>query len=495
MKKNTLLSVFIAVLCISTTVNAQTKDDPTWVSAYLGHHEYDGDFTNEMLHFDIPNDMALGIGIQRYINESFDFNYNLTLGSLDSDYGARRFRKFFWNNNFQLKFKLANGTILKEESAVKPFFTLGAGFTPFVGKSESIDNNVSIQVPFGFGFDIPINEDLSFVYQTTYNLTFNDYIDGRTEDYGTSNVDSKGHDDFMIHTVGLKFNLFKKKDIDGDGVRNNKDLCVNEAGPEATMGCPDSDMDFIADKDDACPDIAGLTAFNGCADTDSDGIADYDDACPEISGEAAYNGCKDTDADGIADPKDDCPNIAGLESFMGCPDTDMDGIIDSKDICPKLAGTSENGGCPDTDMDGVLDKDDDCPNEVGAPGNSGCPGISEEVKEQLDVIFQNLLFESNSSVIVESSLDDLENLASIMMNDESLKLGIEGHTDSRGRAEYNLSLSQLRADAVKSFLVEKGIDESRVTATGYGETQPIETNETADGRNKNRRVVLDLTYE
>lgn len=495
MKKNTLLSVIIAVLCISTTLNAQTKEDPTWVSAYIGHHEYNGDYTNEMFRFDIPKDMAFGVGLQRYINKSFDFNYNLTIGSLDRDYGSRRFRKFFWNNNLQMKFKLANGSILKEESSVKPFVTLGAGFTPFTGGSDNISNNVTIQIPLGFGFDVPINEDLSFVFQTTFNRSFNDYIDGRTSDNGTTLVDDKNHDDFMIHTIGLKYNLFKTKDMDGDGVRDSKDLCIDAIGPEATMGCPDSDMDLIADKDDQCPNTAGLEAFSGCADTDSDGIADYDDECPGIAGEAAYNGCKDTDADGVADPKDVCPSIAGLSSMMGCPDSDMDGIVDSKDVCPKMAGSEENGGCPDSDNDGVLDKDDDCPNEVGAPGNKGCPGISEEVQEQLDVIFTNLLFGSNSSVIDASSLDDLDNLVSIMLNDESLKLSIEGHTDSRGRDEYNLSLSQLRADAVKTYLVEKEVAADRITSVGYGETKPIDTNETPEGRNKNRRVVLDLSYD
>lgn len=495
---NKIFNVLLASLCITIAVNAQTKEDPTWVSIYLGHHEYKGDITNEMLKFDIPKDMAFGIGIQRYINSTFDFNYNLTIGELDTDYnfdGTPGFKKFFFNNNFQVKYKFANGNLLKEESAVKPFLTLGAGLTPFVGGDDFIDNSVTVNIPLGIGLDIPINEDLSFVYQSTYNLTFNDFIDGRNAKYGTRFVDDRGHDDFLIHTVGIKVNLFKKKDADGDGVKDSKDLCINEVGPESTMGCPDMDMDLIADKDDQCPEIAGLAAFNGCADTDSDGIADYDDACPNIVGTSEFMGCKDTDSDGIADPDDSCPNIAGLKSTNGCPDKDLDGIIDSKDNCPAVAGSAENGGCPDTDGDGVLDKDDECPTKVGADGNKGCPGVSVEVQEQLDVIFSNLLFGSNSTMIDPSSIDDIEKLAEIMANDKSLKLSIEGHTDSSGRAEYNLTLSQGRADTVKDFLVNKGISESRITSIGYGETRPIVSNETAEGRNKNRRVVLDLSYD
>ncbi|GAB5410373.1 MAG: hypothetical protein BalsKO_27380 [Balneolaceae bacterium] len=500
MNKNTLLSVIITVLCLSTAINAQTKEDPTWVSVFIGQNDYNGDFGNELFQFEFPNDFTAGFGVHHYLNSSFDINFNSSFGTLDND-DPTAFWVNFWNNNLQAKYKLANGKLFAENSKIKPFATLGLGVTSFtkgtnyLNPDRDIRNNVSVQIPFGFGFEVPLSNDLDFIFQTTYNRTFNDYIDERTEDNGNSFVDDRNHDDFLTHTIGIKYNLFKKKDADGDGVRDNKDLCVNQAGPEQTMGCPDGDMDLIADKDDQCPETAGLSQFNGCADTDRDGIADYDDACPEISGEAKYSGCKDTDADGIADPEDQCPNIAGLISTGGCPDGDADGIIDSKDLCPKVAGPSEKNGCPDTDNDGVLDKDDDCPNEVGAPGNNGCPGISEEVQEQLDVIFQNLLFGSNSSVIDPSSLDDLDNLATIMSNDETLKLSIEGHTDSQGRAEYNLSLSQLRADAVKAYLIEKSIDENRITAIGYGETKPIDTNETAEGRNKNRRVVLDLSYE
>ena len=481
-------ALLMVMVLFSTAALAQTKDNPTWLSVSVGHHEYNGDYSNEMFHFDIPKDMTAGIGLHHYINSNFDFLYTLNLGSLDTDYGTR-FKKFFWNNNFQFKYKLANGSLLSEESKVKPFLTLGAGLTAFTGKDEAIDNNASVIVPLGIGFDIPLSKDLDFVISSTYNRSFNDYIDGK------AGMNDWKHDDFMVHTVGLKFNLFKNRDADADGVSDSKDLCPTEAGSELTNGCPDTDMDGVADKDDRCPELAGLTEFNGCPDSDGDGIEDAEDACPKIAGPESLNGCADTDNDGIADPEDACPNVAGKMETEGCPDSDGDMIIDSKDACPQAAGTAENGGCPDTDNDGVIDKDDECPTEAGAAGNNGCPGVSEEVQAQLDVIFQNLLFGNNSSVIDASSLDDLDTLAGIMQKDDTLKLSIEGHTDSRGNAEYNMSLSQSRADAVKQYLIEKGISDSRITAIGYGETQPVATNDTAEGRNKNRRVELELFYD
>lgn len=491
MKHSALLIIFLFSLFVSQGVKAQTETDKTWISAFIGQHDYRGDYGNEFFTFQMPKDLAIGVGVHHYLSPSFDLNYNFLFGSIDTD----RFWVNAFNQNLQAKFKFANGSILDEDVAVKPFATLGFGITSLGNGSPEIDKITRSQIPMGIGFEIPINDDLNFIFQTTYNRSLNnDYIDGRSAKYSNTLVDDRNHDDLLTHTIGIKFNLFKKKDADGDGVKDKDDLCINEVGSIETMGCPDMDKDLVADKDDLCPNVAGLSEFNGCPDTDSDGIEDAEDECPTTMGDKIFNGCTDTDGDNVSDPKDLCPTVAGLESTNGCPDSDSDSIIDSKDKCPEEAGSLNNGGCPDSDEDGIIDLEDECPNEAGSTGNNGCPGISEDVQKELDVIFNNLVFGNNSSEIDASSLDDLEKLSEIMANDKDLKLAIEGHTDSRGAAEYNLSLSQSRADAVKNYLVDHGIDAARITSTGFGETKPIDTNDTAEGRTNNRRVELLLSY-
>lgn len=480
------LLLLLAGLCITTSVNAQTEQDKTWLSFNVGTQEYNGDFENEFFSYKFAKDFTFGLGIHHYLSKSFDLSYNLNFATIDTDDPS-----FFWttglNNNLTAKYKLANGSVLSEDSKFMPFVSLGLGVTAFIDGSTFLDNKASFQIPFGLGFEVPVTDDINFIYQSTFNRTFDDEIDGR-------NGGDNNHDDMLFHTVGLKVNLFKKRDMDSDGVKDSRDECPTEPGSMETMGCPDTDMDLVADKIDMCPNTAGLAEFNGCADTDSDGISDVEDECPNTTGLAQFDGCADTDSDGIADPVDECPSIAGLSDFDGCADTDGDRFADPVDECPTIAGVASFNGCADTDGDGVEDRKDNCPNEIGEAGNMGCPGVSEEVKEELAQIFENLQFGNNSDQIAESSLDDLEVLANIMLQDSNLKLSIEGHTDSRGSADYNLALSQNRANSVKAFLVEKGIAADRITAIGYGETKPIDTNETADGRNNNRRVELNLDY-
>ena len=146
--------------------------------------------------------------------------------------------------------------------------------------------------------------------------------------------------------------------------------------------------------------------------------------------------------------------------------------------------------CSDADNDGVCDNVDKCPD---TPANvtvdaDGCPAVAEVVRVELDV-----KFDFDKSVVKENSYGDIKNLADFMQQYPSTSTTVEGHTDSVGPDAYNQKLSQRRADAVKSVLVNKyGVGSGRVSSVGYGETRPIADNATEAGRALNRRVEAQV---
>lgn len=235
-------------------------------------------------------------------------------------------------------------------------------------------------------------------------------------------------------------------------------------------------------------------------DSDGDGITDDKDQCPSIAGPAP-DGCppKDTDGDGVLDDADSCPTVAGPPP-EGCPprDTDGDGIIDDKDQCPKEAGPAPTG-CPapkDTDGDGITDDKDRCPNDPetknGYKDDDGCPDeIPQEVKKFTGAI-KGITFDTNKATIRKTSFPVLDEAVSVLKEYPDLKLIIRGHTDNRGKREKNLTLSQQRADAVRDYMVGKGIDASRLKTEGLGPDEPVADNKTEAGRSQNRRIEFKL---
>lgn len=184
------------------------------------------------------------------------------------------------------------------------------------------------------------------------------------------------------------------------------------------------------------------------------------------------------------------------------PDADGDGILDPDDKCPDKPGPAENNGCPwpDTDGDGVTDNIDKCPNEPGPVENNGCP-IPKPTKtyqritvtEKQIILKQMIHFETGKAVIMPDSFAILDEVADVLIQNPNIRIRVDGHTDSTGSYDLNMRLSQSRADSVKQYLVNKGIDSFRMETMGYGPSKPIDTNKTASGRAKNRRVEIHIT--
>jgi len=181
--------------------------------------------------------------------------------------------------------------------------------------------------------------------------------------------------------------------------------------------------------------------------------------------------------------------------------SDGDTVLDKDDNCPDVAGAVENKGCPwpDTDNDGVLDKDDDCPTVFGLKELKGCPrAVVVKAAEQkiLEKAFSSLQFATGNDIIKKISYPSLNELATLMKKhatDWTLKLS--GHTDNEGKPEANMILSEKRAKAVEKYLVSKGVNDEKIITEWFGQTQPIGTNDTPAGRQKNRRVEMKVIYK
>jgi len=205
-----------------------------------------------------------------------------------------------------------------------------------------------------------------------------------------------------------------------------------------------------------------------------------------------FGGEPDTDGDGILDKDDNCPEIPGLATFNGCPDTDGDGIQDSQDDCPQIPGLIQYNGCPDTDGDGIPDSEDKCPEVFGLIENEGCPKMTEKVKDRLEKIEQLILFETDQDILTEEALISLEEVYSILIQYPNLNIIAEGHTDDTGGVNYNQELSEKRVATVLRFLIKRGISSSKIKSAAYGETRPLRTNSTSEGRRYNRRVQFNI---
>jgi len=162
-------------------------------------------------------------------------------------------------------------------------------------------------------------------------------------------------------------------------------------------------------------------------------------------------------------------------------------------------GYEDNDGCPepDNDKDSVADLDDQCPMEPGPPGGDkpGCPKkpslvivTDKEIK-----ITQQIHFEFDKDKIRPESFPILDAVADVLKSNPKIKIEIQGHTDNKGRAEYNKKLSERRAASVKKYLTEHGIDGARLTSHGYGMEVPVVPNTTDQNRALNRRVQFVRT--
>jgi len=242
-------------------------------------------------------------------------------------------------------------------------------------------------------------------------------------------------------------------------------------------------------------------------DTDGDGVFDKKDDCPDTPMGAWVDekGCpQDADGDGVFNGIDKCadtPRGAKVDR-SGCPsDSDGDGIYDGLDECPNTpkGARVDSKGCPkDSDGDGVFDGLDKCPDTPAASrvDKDGCV-LTEKEFEILDtgmLRLHGVQFTTGSAELLPEAHPVLDEVGGILAKWRELKVEIGGHTDSQGSESFNQDLSGKRANAVREHLLSRfpAINPENLTAVGYGESKPIASNDTAEGREDNRRVEFTV---
>jgi len=366
------------------------------------------------------------------------------------------------------------------QSNVQPYLLAGIGLD--IVSIEDLDSNQTFSSKefngkVGAGFNFWIGEKLTFDIGGRFSYILanlsNDVDSGwlGIEDYGQ--LKARPFVATLEPGIGLTYFFGTSKDSDKDKVKDKYDQCPNTplGAIVDQYGCPlDSDKDGVYDGIDQCPNTPqnALVDITGCPlDSDKDGIFDGIDKCP------------------------DTPPGVALDA-IGCPlDSDGDGVADYKDKqpdTPKGAKVDIDGVALDSDNDGVPDGLDKCPDSPAGikVDMFGCP-VAKPFTAKITL---NINYEPNSVEPDDAAKQALDTLAISLKAYPELKIEIKGFTDALGSARTNLKISQERAEAVQKYLQTQGIAADRMIASGYGESEFVDTNDTPEGRAKNRRIEI-----
>ncbi len=453
-----MIIFFFALLLLSTVAQADETGGKISFGVKLGTEHYYGDLDGSKW-----NGYYDGF-VQWSLSNMFTINFTMGKGKLGAENGSDYYTTNIWNYMGLLKIKPW------DDLALNPYFAIGFEKFDIDPKgtnghrvpefAQGINNGdyqkVNNAFPFGIGLTYFLNDYIALESEALAHITGIDYVDGYKR--GTKN------DNWISLAAGLSVYIGKPKDTDNDGIIDSKDkdplhaedmdgFQDNDGAPD-----PDNDMDGVPDVDDKAPldpeDHDGYMDNDGVPDPDNDGdgIVDADDACPGTDKNLATKEDKD-----------------GYKDDDGCPDRDNDGdgIPDTKDKCPDSA-ESVNG----------YEDEDGCPDEK--------PAVA--VEKGKSIVLEGVNFTTGSARLTESSKTILNKVVETLKSEKGIEVEIRGYTDNTGNYQNNIKLSELRAQAVKNYLVEHGIDAGRIQTHGFGPENPIAPNDTRAGRAKNRRI-------
>jgi outer membrane protein OmpA-like peptidoglycan-associated protein len=422
--------------------------------------------------------------------------------------------------------------LTKNEETPPPFrANLGVGF------GQTGAEGADTRLLLGGGLEWLAMPNLAFFIngQSETRLSKADKLSGigREYSFAAAGFAAQGDDGFFFSVNIQKslpesrpFRTYSKKVDEGtisyDSRYQPSMALAANLGWTGTLVAADDDKDGIPDRDDVCStekeDFDGFQDQDGCPEIDNDGdsVNDGLDKCPilaeDLDGFEDGDGCpeSDNDRDGMPDALDRCPSepedVDGFEDYDGCPelDNDKDGVLDAQDKCPGIAEDADRfedtDGCPepDNDQDKIPDLNDKCPNEAeaynGFEDGDGCPDMSSSLLKSIPLEKRTLLkqarFMGNTAELLPESYAYLDTLAERIRAIPGVMLEIRGYWDGAGVELESFRNSENRANAVRRYLVSKGVEGNQILARGMGSRDPIGNNKTAAGRLQNRRVEL-----
>ena len=466
MKK--LVVLFIILISLNVGLNAQVEGGKPYIGIHTsGINLFGGEETNQWK-------MWSGGQIGIYFSESVGMEFSAGKGwSRPKDYddnGDVYYLTYLTPLSISLKYNFTKGM------KFVPYASLGAGmlfwdlkdvsnvsdvnfsYSEKLGVSVYDDTDNYAFIVMGLGFEYYLTRVIGIEAGFHYNHLINNELN--MSGYGPIDAIETG---VLEASIGFNLHLVSAKDTDGDGIKDKYDADPLNA----------EDFDGFEDEDGA-PD----------PDNDGDGVLDVDDKEPNIA-----------------------EDIDGFEDEDGVPedDNDGDGVLDVDDLSPNEAedfdGFEDEDGAPDLDNDGdgILDVDDKCPNEAetfnGFEDEDGCPDKKPEIifETKAPIILDGVNFASGSSELSYDTKNVLGKVVRTLNDYPEMKLEINGYTDNTGSHKFNMKISKQRAESVRNYLINQGVQADRLTANGYGPENPMTSNSTKEGRAKNRRIEFFRT--
>jgi outer membrane protein OmpA-like peptidoglycan-associated protein len=506
MKISKYLPIVILLLSVTNvSLHAQRIGDADGVQGNIGVGMYIGEstpYTDIREHNVYPFARAF---VRYYASPYFAVEGGAGLGRLSADDGVNYFSSPIYPIDGRLIVNLLNN------QKFQPYVFAGVGllyFNPVDQKGSPLPRNsraeyghMSSEIPLGGGFQVMISDVTAIGLQASYHSTSTDNLDdiktGTNDNYwsfgltiisflkpvdndpdrdGLTNDEEKqlgtdpnnpdtdgdglndGDEVHLYHTDPLKY------DTDGDGLSDGDEVLKYHTDPLKY----DTDGDGLSDGDEVLKYHTDPLKY----DTDGDGLSDGDEVLKYHTDPLKY----DTDGDGLSDGDE----VLKYHTDPLKYDTDGDGLSDGDEVLKyhtdPLKMDTDGGGMPDGKEVQLglnpLDPSDDVP----------IINVGERI------ILEGVNFETAKTILLPTAKSILDQVAASLVKSPDAEVAIHGHTDNVGGAKYNMKLSIGRAEAVKAYLVSKGITSSRVTTKGFGFTKPIADNSTPEGRAKNRRI-------
>jgi outer membrane protein OmpA-like peptidoglycan-associated protein len=463
-------------------------------------------------------------------------NYNMIKGANPDMWGFADYKTTMYIFDYRIRYNLIK---LGDNFTIYPFLGVGAIMWNATEWDKAItpagkESGVNITVPLGLGFRYQINDSWAIDLSAQGNGTLTDDLNPPLDDQ---------NDGFWSALLGISY-TFKasNNDLDGDGLTNDQEKLLG-TDPKN----PDTDGDGLTDGDE----VNTYKTDPKNADTDSDGLKDGEEVMTyktnplvaDTDGDGLKDGeevityktnpvVADTDGDGLLDGKevftyktdplkadtdgdalkdgdevktyltdplkadsdgDELTDGKEVNTYKTNPlkiDTDGDGLTDGKEVNthktnPLLNDTDEGGVDDGTEVSkkqNPLDGTDDFGKKTLGPQKIGAK-----------LVLEGVLFDTGKATITPASDSVLVQAYETLVAYQDMNVKISGHTDNVGKRDKNVKLSLDRANAVKAWLVKKGIDEARMTTEGFGPDKPITLNDTPENKAKNRRIEFERT--